>query len=196
MAITKEQVFETATQMEAAGEKVTTRSVVAKIGGSNTKINDFLKVWKEEKAHNESLDSVEIDEALLEKHRLFVAEVCRAANKNAQVDNAALREQNLRLKDEIETLEAEHAAHLDEVQAKHAEQLEAAAAERNQINEELEVEKTNNELADKALKEAETQIQRLQTEVARLQGQAEERAKSTDLGAIKDLLESLVKDKN
>lgn len=183
MSITKEQVFETATQLEANGEKVTTRSVVAKIGGSHTKINDFLKMWKEEKAHNESLDSVEIDEGLLEKHRLFVAEVCRAANNNAQVDNAALREQNARLKDEMETLEAEHAAAMDEVEAKHAEQLEAAAAETNEIKDELEVEKTNNELADKALKDAEKQIQRLQTENARLTGQVEERTKMAEMMA-------------
>lgn len=183
MSITKEQVFETATQLEANGEKVTTRSVVAKIGGSHTKINDFLKLWKEEKAHNESLDSVEVDEGLLEKHRLFVAEVCRAANKIAQVDNAALREQIAGLKNDIETLEAEHAAHLDEVQAKHAEQLEAVAAETNEIKDELEVEKTNNELADKALKDAEKQIQRLQTENARLTGQVEERTKMAEMMA-------------
>lgn len=201
MSITKEQVFETAMQIEANGEKVTTRSVVAKIGGSHSTISDFLKEWKEKKAFAESLESEEISDAAQEKVRLFVAEIFREARTTAQVDNVALREQIVRYQLEIQQIEEDNDKYVDELVEKHAkeivgkiEEFESLMSnhelEVDALREELENEKTLNEASERALKDAEMQIQRLQKEVARL----EEKASSgADFEAIKTLIENTMK---
>ena len=201
MSIRKEQVFQAADELEAAGEAVNNRNIIAKIGGSHTTISPLLKEWKEEKALSESLKSVELPDNLADEINLFGAKIWREANKNAEVNNSALREQNMRLQSEIETLRDEHIQDVADIEKRHSEALEKAADEyaalKNEHQEviadmasDLESEKTLNEASERALKDAEVQIQRLQKEVARL----EEKASSgADFEAIKALIENTMK---
>ena len=178
-AVTKEQVFEVADQLESEGLAVNNRSIIAKIGGSHSTVGKFLNEWKEQKEFSQSLKSVEIPLALSEKLNLFGAEIWRDASKIAEVENVALREQVIRLQAQITEQRNEHVKDITELETKHAKalaeiehahnaEIEKHQSRWNELSEKYDLSVSNNNQATIDLQNAEKEIARLEGEAANM----------------------------
>ena len=186
-AVTKEQVFETADQLESEGSAVNQRSIIAKIGGSHSTVGKFLNEWKEQKEFSQSLKSVEIPLALSEKLNLFGAEIWRDASKIAEVENVALREQVIRLQAQIAEQRDEHVKDISEIEAKHSKSLEeiehAHTAEIEKLQARLKDISEKYDLRVSKHTQATIDLQEAQKEIAKLQGEAANMSKLEEMFA-------------
>jgi chromosome segregation ATPase len=131
MAISKEQVFKAADELQAAGQKPTLEAIRKKVGGSYTTLAPLLREWKAAQASADAPLQEPVPSSIAARMEDVAAEVWRAAldlaNSRLQEEREALEEKRKELeseRDEAVALADGLAADLDAARAQ-VEQLTA-----------------------------------------------------------------------
>ena len=176
--VTPQQIWDAADKLKADGvpvSKISNRKIIEITGGKNATVTDVLAEWKAEQEHNQSLKSVDLPLKLTEKLNLFGAEVWRDAMNDAGLENVALREQVVRLKEEMKEaaeefrkdvafIEEKNAKALAEMEHAHNAEIEKHQSRWNELSEKYEISVSNNNQATIDLQNAEKEISKLQGE--------------------------------
>lgn len=177
--VTPQQIWDAADKLKADGvpvSKISNRKIIEITGGKNATVTDVLAEWKAEQEHNQSLKSVDLPLKLTEKLNLFGAEVWRDAMNDAGLENVALREQVVRLKDEMKDLAEEFRKDVAFIEEKNAESIAALEAEnadikakaaeaRDLLTVQRDAEEARANDLDESLKKAREEIAALQAQV-------------------------------
>lgn len=155
-------------EMQASGQHITLRNIQKQLGGSFTKLSDFIARWKAENAEPPTKNY--ITEKLLKSLETELSAIVVEATNNLKQELEAERKQVKDSLSEVKRLEEESIKQQEEL-----EQLKAITSKRiNHLELELQVVKeqadiTNNDLKGQLKDFLETKIQS-----ARLQGRIEE----------------------
>ena len=177
--VTPQQIWDAADKLKADGvpvSKISNRKIIEITGGKNATVTDVLAEWKAEQEHNQSLKSVDLPLKLTEKLNLFGAEVWRDAMNDAGLENVALREQVVRLKDEMKDaaeefrkdvafIEEKNAESIAALEAENAELAAKAADARDLLTAQRDAEEARANDLDESLKKAREEIAALQAQV-------------------------------
>ena len=177
--VTPQQIWDAVNKLKADGvpvSKISNRKIIEITGGKNATVTDVLAEWKAEQEHNQSLKSVDLPLKLTEKLNLFGAEVWRDAMNDAGLENVALREQVVRLKEEMKEAAEEFRKDVAFIEEKNAESIAALEAEnadikakaaeaRDLLTVQRDAEEARANDLDESLKKAREEIAALQAQV-------------------------------
>lgn len=189
--ISEQQVIEAAEQLAQSGQAVTVSAVREVIGsGSFSTINGYLAKWKDSTDKGKAADVPDIPDAVGRSMRHLWGAAWNEAQSGIKAERegleAARREMERERRDmaqEIARLEAENAAQGDEL-AKLKEQLATESAARSKAETELNAIKIENARLDERAKAAESRGDELRQELAQLNARFQELAAQAKSGKL------------
>lgn len=226
MALTIQQVHNTADQLQEQGIKPTLAEVRKALGGGSfTTISEAMKSWRQDNKEEEQLRQVELPSGITERLQTLGADVWQTAvdiaNDRLVKDREALESIKAKAQEAVKTLEGEQAdllVQLDEVTATaetKAKAAEQATAERDRFKQtladtqhQLELERAKTDAAqgqlsglrnsfDQQAKELSTNISRVATLEATAESDKAEVARlSAELEAAKTELKAVTTERN
>lgn len=170
MAITKEQIFQTADQLTASGDSPTLAKVRKALGGgSYTTINEALKEWKAKQQAVSTLIREPAPEAITKRLDAIGAEIWAVALELANSRLTAEREALEATRTQLETAQQEASDLADQLSA----ELEAMQAQHRQTSEALQA-------ANATIETLQQENATLGRQLATTEARAEETSKRVD----------------
>jgi len=179
MALTVEQIHETASQLTEQGERPTLAKVRAALGGGSfTTISEAMKTWREAQQSEHALAQVELPERIRARQEASAAELWQAALEEAerrlQAEREALAEarseaeaQIAEAKEAVETLEQEQAQAQAEIERLQA-ALESAEKTRDEAQAASAADREAQRQAEQRAVVAESRLEDAQATIAKI----------------------------